>query len=248
MWLFILFDAEVLILINIAVCDDNDNMILELKNRIFDYMSETSYKAEVHSFSCAEDLLKSDEFYDIIFLDIQMGIMTGMEAAKQIRQSGLESFLIFVTILKEYVYDAFSVEASDYLLKPLDTQRFQSTMARVLQHVQDKKTAVLTIQKGAWCKSIPFSDILYCEAINRKIFVHTKQEIIDYYFKINSLENQLEPDFFCCHRSYLVNLKAVCGYENGQAKLVNGESIPVSRLRMQAFMEAMLNYMKKGDR
>lgn len=248
MWFIILFDTEVLILINIAVCDDDDKMRLELKNRISDYMNETGYKAEVHTFSCAEDLLKSDEFYDIIFLDIQMGNMTGMEAAKQIRQSGLESYLIFVTVLKEYVYDAFSVEASDYLLKPLDSQRFQSTMARVLHHVQDKKASVLTIQKGAWCKSIRFTDILYCEAINRKIFVHTKQEIIDYYFKINSLEKQLEPDFFCCHRSYLVNLKAVCGYEKGQAKLVNGENIPVSRLRMQAFMEAMLNYMKKGDR
>lgn len=211
-------------------------------------MNKTSYKADIHTFSCAEDLLKSDESFDIIFLDIQMNHMTGMEAAIQLRQSGSESFLIFVTVLKEYVFDAFSVEASDYLMKPLNSQRFQSTMDRVLHYVEDKKTSVLTIQRGSWCKSIRFADILYCEAINRKIFVHTKQEIIDYYFRINELEKQVEPDFFCCHRSYLVNLQAVCGYENGQAKLVNGENIPVSRLRRQEFMEAMLNYMKKGDR
>nr|WP_314465655.1 LytTR family DNA-binding domain-containing protein [uncultured Clostridium sp.] len=235
-------------MIKIAICDDDDEMILELKNKISGYMNETSHKAEIHAFSCAEDLLKSDELFDIVFLDIQMGSMTGMEAAKRIRQSGSECFLIFVTVLKEYVYDAFCVEASDYLLKPLDGQRFQSTMNRILHYVGDKKTSVLTIQKGFWCKSIRFADILYCEAINRKIFVHTKQEIIDYYFRINELEKQLEPDFFCCHRSYLVNLQAVCGYENGQAKLINGENIPVSRLRRQEFMEAMLNYMKKGDR
>ncbi len=235
-------------MIKIAVCDDDDNMILELKNKISGYINETSYKAEIHSFSCAEDLLKSDIVFDIVFLDIQMGSMTGMEAAKRIRQSGSECFLIFVTVLKEYVYDAFSVEASDYLLKPLNSQRFLSTMNRIIHYVEDKKASVLTIQKGCWCKSIRFADILYCEAINRKIYVHTKQEIIDYYFKINELEKQLESDFFCCHRSYLVNLHAVCGYENGQAKLVNGENIPVSRLRRQEFMEAMLNYMKKGDR
>jgi DNA-binding LytR/AlgR family response regulator len=248
MWLIILCDTEVLILIKIAVCDDDDKIILDIKSKISEFMNKTSYKAEIHAFSCAEALLKSEELYDIVFLDIQMGSMTGMEAAKRIRQAGSDCFLIFVTVLKEYVYDAFSVEASDYLLKPLNDQRFQSTMARVFHAVVNKKTSVLTIQTGSWCKSIRFADILYCEAINRKIFVHTKQEIIDYYFRINELEKQLEPDFFCCHRSYLVNLQAVCGYENGLAKLVNGENIPVSRLRWQAFMDAMLNYMKKGDR
>ncbi|MDF2887837.1 MAG: putative two-component response regulator [Lacrimispora sp.] len=235
-------------MIKIAVCDDDDKIILDIKSKISEFMNKTSYKAEIHAFSCAEALLKSEELYDIVFLDIQMGSMTGMEAAKRIRQAGSDCFLIFVTVLKEYVYDAFSVEASDYLLKPLNDQRFQSTMARVFHAVVNKKTSVLTIQTGSWCKSIRFADILYCEAINRKIFVHTKQEIIDYYFRINELEKQLEPDFFCCHRSYLVNLQAVCGYENGLAKLVNGENIPVSRLRWQAFMDAMLNYMKKGDR
>ncbi|WP_318065792.1 LytR/AlgR family response regulator transcription factor [Clostridium boliviensis] len=246
--IYLLHDTEVLILIKIAVCDDDGNMIQELKNKICDYMNKTSYNADILSFSSAEDLLKYDESFDIIFLDIQMSSLTGMEAAKRLRQSGSESFIIFVTILKEYVYDAFSVEAADYLLKPLNSQRFQSTMDRIIHYVLEKKTAVLTIQKGSWCQSVHFADILYCEAINRKIFVHTKQEIIDYYFRINELEKQLAPDFFCCHRSYLVNLHAVIGYENGQAKLVNGENIPVSRLRRQEFIEAMLIYMKKGDR
>ncbi|RFZ79778.1 DNA-binding response regulator [Lacrimispora amygdalina] len=108
-------------MIKIAVCDDDDKMILELKNKISGYMNETSYKAGIYAFSCAEDLLKSDILFDIVFLDIQMGGMTGMEAAKRIRQSGSECFLIFVTVLKEYVYDAFSVEASDYLLKPINS-------------------------------------------------------------------------------------------------------------------------------
>lgn len=235
-------------MIKIAVCDDDNNMIQELISKICDYMDKTSYNADILAFSCAEDLLKCNESFDIVFLDIQMGGLNGMEAAKRLRQSGSESFLIFVTILKEYVYDAFSVEASEYLLKPLDSQRFQSTMDRILSYIGEKKTAVLTIQKASWCQSIRLTDILYCEAINRKIFVHTKKEIIDYYFRINELERQLSPDFFCCHRSYLVNLQAVCGYENGQAKLINGENIPVSRLRRQEFMEAMLNYMKKGGR
>ena len=117
MWFIILHDTEVLILIKIAVCDDDDNMIQELKNRICDYMDRTSYNADILAFSCAEDLIKCDVLFDIVFLDIQMGSLNGMDAAKRLRQAGSECFLIFITILKEYVYDAFSVEASEYLLK-----------------------------------------------------------------------------------------------------------------------------------
>ncbi|QIB70334.1 response regulator transcription factor [Aminipila butyrica] len=235
-------------MIRIAICDDDSNMIGELKDKLITYMDEKHQRAQIRSFSSGEDLLSSDESFDIVFLDIQMTGMNGMEAARRLRQSGSESFFVFVSILKEYVYDAFSVEASGFLLKPLDDCRFRATLDRLLRSIQNQQSSILTVQKGTWCKSIPFVDILYCEAINRKIFVHTKQEVIDYYFKMKELEKKLTPDFFCCHRSYLVNLRAVCGYEKGLAKLSNGENLPVSRLRQQEFMEAMLTYMKKGDK
>ncbi|BAK97553.1 putative two-component response regulator [Oscillibacter valericigenes Sjm18-20] len=232
-------------MIEIAVCDDEEIVLSELRNKIKSYMEHTNFLCQIFEFSNAERLLKSQELFDIVFLDIQMDGMTGMEAAKKLRQEGSESFFVFVTVLKEYVYDAFTVEASDYLLKPIENERFISTMNRILGYIGDREKNKLLIQKESWCKSIRFADILYCEAINRKIFVHTKQGVINYYFKIEELEKQLGPCFFRCHRSYLVNLKYVCGYENGMAELENGESILVSRLRQQDFKKAVLCFMKE---
>lgn len=220
-------------------------MLSELTNKITAYMDNTNYSSQVFPFSNAEMLLKSNESFDITFLDIQMDGITGMEAAQKLRQAGSDSMLVFVTVLKECVYDAFTVEATDYLLKPVDNVRFTRTLDRILRYIEDRKNHSLTIQKGTWCKSIRFSDILYCEAINRKIIVHTKQTIIEYYFKIEELEEQLKPYFFRCHRSYLVNLQYVCSYQNGMAELENGEILPISRLRQQDFAKAVLSYMKE---
>lgn len=238
--------SEVKTLIKIAVCDDEDIMLCELTNKITTYMKNTTNSYQVISFSNAEELLKHNEAFDVVFLDIQMQGMTGMEAAKKIRESDTESYIIFVTVLKECVYDAFEVEASDYLLKPVEDKRFNRTMARILHYIEDRGQASLIIQKSTGYKSIRFADIFYCEVINRKIYIYTKQGMIDYYFKIEELERQLENHCIRCHRSYLVNLQYVCGYENGIAQLENGEKIPVSRSRQQSFVKAVLSYMKEG--
>lgn len=231
-------------MIKIAVCDDEEIMLSGLKETITGYLEHRSCRYEIHTYSDAEAMLREDIHYDIVFLDIQMNGMDGMTAARKLRESGDECFLVFVTVTREYVYDAFEVEASDYLLKPVVHERFARTMERILHYVNDRNGRSLTILKGKQCQSIQFADILYCEVINRKIYVHTKNQVIDYYSKIDQLEKQLDSCFFRCHRSYVVNLRYVCGCENDMAQLENGEQIPISRLRHQEFLSAVLHYMK----
>jgi DNA-binding LytR/AlgR family response regulator len=233
-------------LIRIAVCDDEKSMLAELNKKITVFMGQTMLSYQVFSFLDAEALFDNNESYDIVFLDIKMEKTNGFDVAKRLREDvGSDCFIVFVTILKEYVYDAFEVEASDYLLKPLEDERFKRTMNRIIRYIQDKKNSSLTLKKGLYWKSIPFADIYYCEAINRKIYVHTKQEIIDYYNKIEDLEKQVDTRFFKCHRSYLVNLQHVCGCATGFAELESGEKIPISRLRQPDFLQAVLFYMKE---
>lgn len=231
-------------MIKIAICDDEPIMTSQLADKIETYMKGKNETYKIEIFNEAETLLNKEEEYDLVFLDIQMNKLNGMEAAKKLRAKGNESYIIFVTVLKECVYDAFEVQAADYMTKPIDNERFQRTMDRIIGYIKEKKASSLTIQKGMWCKTIPLADILYCEAINRKVYVHTKYEVIDYYQKIEVLEEQLKPEFFRCHRSYLVNLKYVCGCEKGMATLENSEEIPISRLRQQEFLKAVLGYMK----
>ena len=99
--------------------------------------------------------------------------------------------------------------------------------------------------KGYEGRIIRKDEIVFCEIINRKIYLNlTSSEVIDYYERIEHLETKLDNHFFRCHRSYLINLKHLKGYKNGIASMDNGKEIPVSRLRSKEFSSVVLQYMK----
>lgn len=233
-------------LIRVAVVDDQEDMLEAMVRQVGEGLREQALGFEVTAYLSGEALLKADKNFTIIFLDIQMKGISGMETAKRLRQKGVDSFLVFVTVLNEYVYDAFEVEATDYLLKPVDPQRLCRVLDRICRNIREREKKVLRISsKGNTYKSVPFDDLYYCEAVNHKVVIHAKGTVIDCHMKLEELEKRLEGFCFKCHRSYLVNPAMVCGYEDGLALLENGERIPVSRLRLQEFSEMMLRYMKQ---
>ena len=98
------------------------------------------------------------------------------------RQRKNHSLLIFVTVLKEYVFNAFEVEAYDYLLKPLDSDHFERTMDRAVSTLAQRTDKSIVIQRGSSCDVVPLAQIMYCEVQGRKVYVHQSDgKIIDYY-------------------------------------------------------------------
>lgn len=233
-------------MITFAVCDDEPAMLDALCVEIHTWMQERG-EADYHisCFSGGRALLESTEDFDVVFLDIQMEHPDGMETAKMLRQRSGDTVLIFVTVSKEYVFDAFEVTAYDYLLKPLNRERFQRTMNRVLTSFNQSAPSIV-VQKGTSCAVIPLAQIVYCEVQGRKIYIHQENgTITDYYDRLEELERRLDRRFFKCHRSYLVNLDKVRGCHAGQAALSDGSEIPVSRLRERQLTEALLRHMKE---
>ena len=234
-------------MIKFAICDDEPLMAQELAGHLADYMKENLITAySVSSFSDGRALLDAIDRFDVIFLDIQMEQPDGMETAKLLRRRGDHSLLVFVTVLKELVFDAFQVEAYDYLLKPLDRARFKQTMERVLRSLARKTAEDIVIQRGTGCEVVLLSDIVYCEVLGRKIYLHKHDGTVsDYYDKLEDLERRVDGRFFKCHRSFLVNLDYVRGCQDGQVLLAQGERIPASRLRERELTQALLRYMKE---
>ena len=233
-------------MIQIAICDDEPYMINLLSEKISAFFNKENIEINVSCFSSGLDLLSSHQTFHIIFLDIQMNKPDGFETAKRLRANGFDSFLIFVTIMREFVFNAFEVQAFDYLVKPLQEEHFNQTMQRLLTSIRDQNKKCLLIQKRKEWDIILFDHILYCEIIDRKIYIHLKNKsIIDYYDKIENLEKKLDNRFFKCHRSYLINLQYVKNYKSAIVYLTNGDTIPVSRLRKDDFCAAMLHYMKQ---
>jgi len=233
-------------MIRFAICDDEPLMAREISDQLSKYMDELqSVDYQVSSFSNGCALLEKGGGFDVIFLDIQMEQPDGLETAKLLRQKGYRSLLIFVTVLKECVFDAFEVEAYDYLLKPLEAGRFQRTMDRVLKRLREQTGKSIVIQRGTDCEVVLLSEIMYCEVQGRKLFIHrTDGTVIDYYDRLEELEHRVDRRFFRCHRSYLVNLEHLKGCKGGTAYMDDGRTIPVSRLRSREFSDAILHYMK----
>lgn len=233
-------------MINIAICDDEQTSLNSIKKLTTDFFRSQNIKINISLFSSGEELLSSDKDIDILFLDIQMKQLNGIETAKKIRNKSYKCFLIFITVLKETVFQSFEVQPFDYMLKPIQYDNFKKTMERLLLSMKSADKENLLIQRGTESSIVSFEEIIYCEIINRKIYLHLKSaNIIDYYDRIENLEQKLDNRFFRCHRSYLINMQYLISYKNGLAYMIENHQIPVSRLRSKDFSNVILQYMKE---
>ena len=232
-------------MIRIVICDDERHMSDHIRAMTSDFFRKKNREIQLRTFTSGEDLLNYDGQIDILFLDIQMKGMDGMETARKLRADKFRGFLIFITVLKEMVFQSFEVQAYDYLVKPVEEKQFEKTMERLFPSMQNAVEDRLLVQKGYEGRIILKKEIVFCEVIDRKIYLNLASgEVVDYYDRIENLETKLDSHFFRCHRSYLINLKHLKGYKNGTACMDNGKEIPVSRLRSREFSGVVLQYMK----
>ena len=212
---------------------------------VLNFFRKKNREIILRMFSGGEELLSYNGQIDILFLDIQMKDMDGMETARKLRADKFRGFLVFITVLKEMVFQSFEVQAYDYLVKPVDDKQFEKTMERLYASMQNASEDSLLVQKGYEGRIIREDEIVFCEIIDRKIYLNLASgEVVDYYERIENLETKLNNRFYRCHRSYLINLKHLKGYKNGTACMDNGKEIPVSRLRSREFSGVVLQYMK----
>jgi len=236
----------VVIVIRIAICDDEPVMLADVAARLKQYAEENRTPIQSVYFANGQELLDSSTAFDVLFLDIQMGSPDGMESARQLRARGFPGLLIFMTILKEAVFEAFEVQAFDYLVKPLDNERFDRVMTRAVKELQARDGQSLVINRCRGIKLIPLSNITYCEVIGRKIYLRERDgSVTEYYEKMERLCAKTDQRFFRCHRSYLVNLDYVRGCREGNVILADGSKIPVSRLRERELTVALLQRIKE---
>ena len=237
-------------MIHIAICDDEKCMTEKIEKMTVDFFKKKNTEISVVAYSSGEDLLKSSEKIDLLFLDIGMQGLDGIETARRLRQQGYQGFLIFITVLKEMVFQSFEVRPFDYFVKPVQAAQFEKTMERLFVSVQDHispEKVSLLVQKGYESSIIAFQDIVCCEIIDRKVYLYLATgDVIDYYDRMENLEKKLDERFFRCHRSYLINLNHLQSYRNNTAYMVNGKEIPVSRLRSREFSNVILQYMREG--
>ncbi len=248
---------------NIAVCDDEENILIYIKKLI----EKQTTDCQIIAFSSGEELMqfweqKDREQIDILFLDISMNGVDGMEIAARIRDWkeerdkplwGSLPLVIFVTGYPEYMPKAFSVNAFQYLVKPIDEEEFENVFAQALRecHYLDAKKNVASrdflVRCGTTTRNILVHDIYYIESNNRKIIVSMQDEKLECYGKISEMEHVLREDFFRIHKGYLVNMKYVERYSRTEVQMKNGSRLPISKYKYQDFINAYLKYILSED-
>lgn len=234
----------------IAVCDDEMGMREEIARLIKMQIP----KADVFLFASGEELLASERDFDILFLDIAMEKMSGMQVAEKIReqqklQRKTKSILIFVTGYREYMETAFDVNAYHYLMKPIDENKFAAVLKRAWQEVNMRKQQEeqYIIVKSLHTKVKLFlKDIYYIESSNKKVLIHMKDKIVENYGKMEEFESMLGPSFYRCHRCYLVNFEHISSYSADTIWLINDDSLLLARKKYSDFVKKYLQYAKNG--
>lgn len=235
-------------MIRIGICDDEPEMLAELENRINKYFLGKKSDFTLFRFQSGSHVLAAGAPFDIVFLDIRMAGISGMDTAKELRLKDKSCHIVFVTALKEYVLDAFDVNADNYLIKPIEETRFASTMDRILEQIGQDAEAVLSYSYNGNYYRIQFRDIRYCEVLDHTVYLYTGKGNQRYNHKIEQLEQVLDGRFFRCHRSYLINLERVTCCRQGIAQLDGGEQIPVAKRRQSAFLQALLQQQRREVR
>ena len=238
-------------MIKIAICDDEANIRAYLSSLI----GAQSCPCEIVEYASAGDCLADTQEIDLLFLDIELTIdrsgLDGMALARKIREraTGTQPVIIFVTGYERYVFDAFDVGAFQYLLKPVDEEKFAQVFSRAVAQIgtaREKPGRVLTLQSANTSKTVPLDSIYYIESSNHKVELHLKDGEFVCYAKIGDLELELQDQFFRIHKGYWVNLVYVAGYSKTEVTLTNGEKLLLSKYKYQDFVKAYLHFLKKG--
>lgn len=190
-----------------------------IRRMAVDFFRSRHREISVSLFFNGEELLGSGRKMDLLFPDIRMGEMDGLETALELRRRGFDGYLIFTTVLREMVFRSFAAGPFDYLVKPIKHEDFANTMERLLAAMSGEGKSLL-VQRGAESRIVSFNEIVYCEVIDQKVYLHLRcGETVDYYDRIERLEEKLDRRFYRCHRSYLINMQYLRSYHKGIAVL-----------------------------
>ena len=239
-------------MLNVAICDDEKN----IRTYLFSLINKQKIACEITEYASAEEYLSECREHDLLFLDIEMNMgdaadKNGMWLAEQLRNRKLakQPIIIFVTGHEKYVFDAFDVGAFQYLLKPVDEQKFVKVFEKAVRQIMaetEQKMKVLIVPYANDKRAVPFTDIYYMESQGHKIVLKLKNEKLEYYAKMGELEKELEGQFYRIHKGYLINFFHVERYNKTEVTMASGDRLSISKYKYDAFVKAYMEYISEG--
>ncbi len=231
----------------ICICDDDSFFIREIRNRLSLFRTEAEC-FEVSDFSHAEELLeyyKNGGYFDIVFIDIELKGLNGIEAAEKIRETAPETIIIFVSGHSDYIFEAFRIEALHFLVKPVSDTEFSEVFMRAVKKYNSLNASIILKWESTRNK-IAINKISYVEGYRRHLTVHTANGNFEAVGKISEIYEALLPHGFVrVHQGFIVNMNYIKSFKTGEVELTDGSKIPVSVRKRQEALKIYDIFIRK---
>ena len=229
---------------NIGICDDGENICASIENMILQYAEEKKIKTDIKLWYSGEGLcnfLEQGGHLDILFLDIELFELTGIEVGSYIRNKmedrGMQ--IIYISGKSSYAQKLFKTQPMDFLVKPITQKQINDSLELAIK-ILEKNKEKFEFQNGREYYYVPYGEILYFESEDRKIKIVTAHDIKEFYGKIKDLEKSLPGGFFTIHRSYVINKTHVIRYAYDMVEMDNGAALTISKAYRKLVREKLL--------
>ncbi len=231
--------------LKIAICDDDRAQREYLKKIVSAWGGKSGNLPELKLYPEAKSFLfdwEAEKDFDILILDIEMPEINGIELAKTVRRENSAVQIIFVTGYYDYFSDGFDVSALHYLIKPASEQKLWPVMDKAANNLRYRQRSVLVTTAEADIK-LPLADIVYVEAENVHIAVHTVNGDFRARQSLASFAEQLDSSFLKVHRSFIVGLKYIKKISRNEITVSSGATVPMSRGMYDKVHDALVKYL-----
>lgn len=238
-------------MIRVAICDDNVPTLEYYHTLLKEIALKEDIAVQITRYESGEQILfmlsDNPNSVDVVYLDILMGKMNGVETARRLREIGCLAQIIFLTTSDEYVFEAFDVEPFYYIVKDeISTRKFQDIFLKVIDTIKLKESDFICVTTNGVREKIKLDRVLYFEVKNRIITIHMKDYQLDYYSKLEDIEKILQgKDFIRIHRSYIVNCFYIRKLSRNMLIITDGTELPVSEKYTKDVQQQFSKYLLK---
>ena len=235
-------------MLKIAIVEDEAEATQRIVQYCKMYASEKSMEISVSAYANPVDFLeKYRGEYDVVFMDIMMPLMDGMECAKHLREKDENVLLCFVTSMAHYAIRGYEVGAFDFILKPVGQAEFDMKLDRILRILNKRTEATVLINSKTAVNKVAVRDLTYVEVYNHMLIYHTRAGQYEAYGKLSDLEaDERFRRFLRVSPSHLVNCDHIASLTEDSI-IVNGTRLPVSRRRRKECLEKMAALLGGGQ-
>ncbi|NBK97253.1 MAG: response regulator transcription factor [Erysipelotrichia bacterium] len=232
----------------IAICDDTIEEVKITKQIIEQWAIQNNVAMTIDTFYDGDSLITKNEkeHYDIVFLDIIMPLLNGIDTAIELRNNDQNIAIAFLTTSQEYALASYNVKAKDYCLKPVDPTRLAMILDECQQHLKEHDDKLLIKVNNTSYHTVHMREIDFIEAQNKYVIFHLfNQHTIKVRASLATYEEQLakQTQFYKCHRSYIVNMHNIDYFDTHSIVTKSSLSIPIARGSFEQFKQHYFDYM-----